>query len=154
MKTMNEKNDKMILKFDILGEPFSKQSFRFARRGNYIHKYQPKSIVVKEDGVSWQILNQLPRGFVPTTEAVELDIVYIFPPLKSWSKKKLAELESGKKMYKTTKPDLQDNLCKGLCDAMEGIVFINDSQICSLRSEKVYGLTPKTILEVHILSGS
>ncbi|HHZ82352.1 MAG TPA: RusA family crossover junction endodeoxyribonuclease [Flavobacteriales bacterium] len=144
----------MILEFEILGEPFSKQSFRFARRGNYIHKYQPKKIVNKENGVAWQIINQLPKGFVPTTEAVALVITYIFPPLKSWSKKKLVQLEAGEKMYKTTKPDLQDNLCKGVCDAMEGIVFINDSQICSLRSEKVYGLTPKTLIELHIQSGS
>lgn len=144
----------MKLKFEILGEPFSKQSFRFARRGKHIHKYQPKAIVVKENGVAWQIINQLPKGFIPTTEAINLELVFVFPPLKNWSKKKIAQLEEGNTIYKTTKPDLQDNLCKGVCDAMEGIVFINDSQICSLRSKKVYGLTPKTLLTIEFLSGN
>jgi len=44
--------------------------------------------------------------------------------------------------YKTTKPDL-DNLEKMLWDAMEGIVFINDSLICEKHNViKTYGDTP------------
>lgn len=142
-----------VLKIEILGEPFSKQSFRVARRGNYIHKYQPKKIVNKENAVAWQVISQLPKGFTPTSNPVGLDITFVFPPLKSWSKKKLAQLEAGERIYKTTKPDLPDNLCKGVCDAMESIVYLNDSQICSLRSQKVYGLTPKTTIDIHIQSG-
>ncbi|CAN0451907.1 unnamed protein product [Pylaiella littoralis] len=33
---------------------------------------------------------------------------------------------------------------KGLFDAMNGIVFIDDSRICKVKSEKIYGQVPRT----------
>jgi Holliday junction resolvase RusA-like endonuclease len=57
------------------------------------------------------------------------------------TKKIQAQIQLGKKMYKTTKPDL-DNLEKMLYDTMQNRVYINDSQICSRFSEKIYGNVP------------
>jgi len=52
--------------------------------------------------------------------------------MKNLRKKEMSMLEAGEIIYKTTKPDLSDNLSKGLIDTMQGNVFLNDSQIWKL----------------------
>jgi Holliday junction resolvase RusA-like endonuclease len=84
-------------------------------------------------------------------EAIGVKVLFVFPPLKSWSKKKRLELESGAIIYKITKPDLTDNLMKGLFDAMNGISFTDDSRVCKVESEKIYGLIPRTEVELYTI---
>ena len=136
------------MKFIILGTPFSKQSFRFTKSG---HKYQKKEVVEKQEAIQWQVVNQLPDGFKPFTGGVRVTrLLYVFPPLKSFSKKQLILLKNGVRIYKTTKPDLTDNLNKGLFDAMQGLVYINDSQVCEVENMvKCYGLQPRIEIELE-----
>jgi Holliday junction resolvase RusA-like endonuclease len=47
----------------------------------------------------------------------------------------------------TKKPDC-DNLAKSILDALNGIAYDDDSQICSLTVHKFYGDTPR--VEVHM----
>ena len=47
---------------------------------------------------------------------------------------------------KITKPDLTDNLMKGLIDALTGICWEDDSQITRVHSHKYYSMTPQIIL--------
>ena len=52
--------------------------------------------------------------------------------------------------YKTTKPDITDNLAKMLFDCLEGIVYINDSQICEMYDvKKIYGFQPGIYLTIE-----
>ena len=37
---------------------------------------------------------------------------------------------------------------KGLIDALSGIVWVQDQQICEVRSSKLYGMQASTLLEV------
>jgi Holliday junction resolvase RusA-like endonuclease len=76
---------------------------------------------------------------------------FVFPPLKSWSKKEAERLQRGETVYKTTKPDVTDNLMKGLCDAMTGVVWIDDSRVAKVNSQKIYGTTPMILIEVKPL---
>jgi len=138
-----------MITFKILGIPQSKQSarFRIAKKksgANFIMSYQKKSVKDTERNIAFDVKSQLEKGFVPYNEPIAVEVLFVFAPLKSWSKKKIAELESGKIMYKETKPDLTDNLMKGLFDAMNGIVFIDDARICEVKSKKIYGFVPRT----------
>lgn len=138
------------LVFVIPGIPKPKQSMKFTKRG---FSYQPKEVVEMERNLKYDIRQQLPLGHIPFDCPLALGVTFIFPPPSGWSKKKMAELQSGKKIYKYTKPDLQDNLFKGVCDAMNGIVYIDDSRICQLLlSEKIYGTTPQTIIVIEPLN--
>lgn len=142
----------LSLTFTILGIPQPKQSARFraVKFGNktIVQSYQKKEVKQNERNIQFDIKSQLPKDFKPFDCAIEVDVTFVFPPLSMWSKKKRTELESGNKVYKTTKPDLTDNLMKGLFDAMQGIVYVDDSRICKVRSEKIYGLVPKIELIV------
>ncbi len=135
-----------VLNFNILGEPRPKQSFKFAIRslkegGHYVSKYQPDSVEADTLDILSQVVNQLPHGHIPWTGGVMIQIQFLFYPPKSLSKTKLLEIQAGAKIYKTTKPDL-DNLEKMLFDAMETRVYLNDSQICNRFSEKIFSLIP------------
>jgi len=47
-------------------------------------------------------------------------------------------------VYKTTKPDLQDNLNKAFFDALEGLIYEQDQNIVVIkRMSKFYGETDK-----------
>lgn len=123
----------LTLTMDVV--PKAIQSVRFSRFG----KYQPIQNVHWKAFIRLAATQQLPQDFKIFTGAVELIVCFKFPPLKSFSKKKLQDIEIGGTFYKTTKPDLNDNLMKGLCDALTGVVWNDDNQICIVNSRKVYG---------------
>jgi Holliday junction resolvase RusA-like endonuclease len=57
-------------------------------------------------------------------------------------------VKRGDPLFKSTKPD-RDNLLKLLNDALEGIIFINDSQVCGGAVSKVYDENPMTVIEIQ-----
>lgn len=146
------------LRLLIHGTPQPKQSVRFKTiktndGKSFSHKYQPNESVENERSIKLEVLSQLPQGFKPFTGPIRVNkLHFVFPPLKTFSKKKMKLIEMGAKIYKDRKPDLMDNLNKGLFDALEGIVFLNDSQIVSSNNlEKYFGLQPRIELELEEL---
>ncbi len=140
----------------IPGIPKPKQSARFAYRPTkdgkgFIHKYQKKEVVDNENNIKSIVILQLPEGFQPFSGPIKINkLHYIFPPLKSFKKSEISFIQTGGLIYKSTKPDLTDNLQKGLFDALEGIIFYNDSQVCWMDNvKKYYGLKPMIILEIE-----
>lgn len=139
------------MKLIILGEPKPKQSARFAKIGKFMRSYQTKEVKQNEQNIQAQILAALPEGFEPFKNPIAIKkLHYVFTPLTSFSKKIKAEIDNGAWIYKSTKPDLTDNLSKGLFDAMQGIVFLNDSQIVSMTDvKKYYGNVPRIEIEME-----
>lgn len=136
-----------MIHIKILGIPQPKQSarFRVQKFGNksFVKSYQKKEVIENERNFAFDAKSQLPEDFQVMTGPLKVKALFVFPPLKSFNKLKLAVLSSGGVIYKDTKPDLQDNLMKGCIDALEGIVFLNDSQICEVSSRKIYGIVPR-----------
>lgn len=141
----------MQVNIEILGIPFAKQSFRYAamvskKTGKaFVAKYQPKKVTDGEKNIRAQIIQQLPQGFIPFTGPVFVTwLEFVFPPVTSLKRADRDRIAQIGWTSKFTKPDLADNLMKGLFDAMAGIVYLNDSQICEMHNvRKVYGDTPK-----------
>ncbi|WP_294267721.1 RusA family crossover junction endodeoxyribonuclease [uncultured Chryseobacterium sp.] len=149
---------KMNLKLKILGVPKAKQSARFAiRKGkggaNFLQKYQSKDVVQNERNIAFDVKSQLPKGFQPFSSALRVKAIFVFPALKSFTKSKINAISAGVVVYKTTKPDLTDNLMKGTMDALNGIVFTDDAVIAKVESVKIYGLVPRIELEFEELEG-
>lgn len=137
-----------MIEFKILGIPAPKQSARFYAKNfggkTMIKSYQKKEVVEKERNIAFDVKSQLPAGFIPYDCPVSFEVLFVFPLLSSMKKAVRQAIEEGMIVYKPTKPDLQDNLLKGLCDSMNGIVFVDDSRICKVASQKIYGLIPRT----------
>lgn len=139
-----------MYKFKILGIPKAKQSasFRIIKTAtkSFIGSYQKKEIVENQRNISFDIKSQLPSNFMPLEGALFAKVIFVFPILKSMKKNIISDIKKGGIFYKIAKPDLVDNLMKGLFDAMSGIVFIDDAQICKVSSCKIFGETPMTIV--------
>tara|TARA_R100001440_G_scaffold70846_1_gene93503 strand:- start:1886 stop:2293 length:408 start_codon:yes stop_codon:yes gene_type:complete len=122
------------LSFDIYVKPLAHQSFRIGRNGI---RYKPKRIVDYQRNIKALIVEQLPKDFDIITSGSEIKvnyIEYIYSYPKSFSKKKRV------KTFKTTKPDLQDNLNKAFFDSLEGLVYEQDQNIVEInRMSKFYG---------------
>lgn len=125
------------LHFSVDGIPRGKQRPRFVRKTG--HTYTPPETTNYENYVklSYRMENQNERLSGP----IEAEIIGVFPVPKSISKSKSqAMLSDG--IHYTKKIDC-DNLAKSILDALNGIAYDDDAQICSLKVYKRYGKNPR-----------
>lgn len=118
-----------MLTFHIRGEPHPKGRPQFARRGKFVTSYTPKKTRMAEADVRTQIIAQLQDGFTPLQGPLRLEATFRRQRPKSARKKDV---------WPTTRPDL-DNYLKLVLDAMNSVVFIDDSQLVSILVVKSYG---------------
>jgi Holliday junction resolvase RusA-like endonuclease len=125
-----------IVTFMVEGTPVPKGRPRFARRGKFVSTYSPKTTVDYETKVA-----EAAKVAMGSSEPLGTPVgayVYITLPIPaSYSKKRIQACLSGEERP-TKKSDI-DNFCKAIFDGMNGIVFLDDSQVVSLHSTKVYG---------------
>ena len=138
----------MNVRIYIPGEPKSVQSVRFTRQG---FRYQPKEVREWKAYVSMMASTCLPQGFVPYQGGVTIiKAIFAFALPKSAKKGIRKMVAEGLWVPKTSRPDLMDNLFKGVMDALTGIVWIDDSQICHAGEvRKIYTLEP----HIEIIAG-
>ena len=79
--------------------------------------------------------------------AINVELVFTMPIPKTTSKKRKKEMIDNTIKH-TKRPDC-DNLAKLVLDAMNGIVYTDDSLIVKLTVSKFYGETPSIILIIN-----
>ncbi len=77
---------------------------------------------------------------------LKINIKAYFKIPKSTSKKKKAEMNSGK-IRPTKRPDI-DNVIKSITDALNGVAYDDDSQIVSVVAEKYWSEEPRVEIEL------
>lgn len=125
-----------MIEFVIPGVPVAKGRPRFARRGNFVATFTPEKTATYETLVSWHA-HQAMNGAIPLSGPVRVHIIATMPIPASATKKARAAISTGNHRH-TKRPDL-DNICKAITDGMNAIVYADDSQICAIGAEKVYG---------------
>lgn len=134
---------KIKLEFEI--KPMAKQSFRTTRNGN---KYLDPSVIKYRKTIRNMAILQMRNQKAEKIEgAVNMNIVYAFRRPQSLSKKERNEIDGGKTVPKTTKPDI-DNLTKAILDALNGIVWKDDAQVAQINIQKIW--SAKDQIEVEI----
>ena len=123
------------MKFIIPGTPVAKGRPRLGKFGTYT----PKKTVQYENLVQLAYMEQV--NMPPTDKALDMEIKLYFPIPKSYTKKKKEDISAGKLKF-TKKPDL-DNCMKTICDALNGIAYIDDSQIYQVAIYKAYAVEPE-----------
>lgn len=134
--------------FVIPGTPVGKGRPRFARQGSFVRTFTPEKTASYENLVKVKAQEAM-TGKTVFAGAVEVFIRIIVTPPASWSQKKQREALAGE-IYPTTKPDW-DNVGKGICDAMNEIVFKDDKQVVDARVTKRYGQVAMAAVEVAAL---
>ena len=131
--------------FEIPGEPHGKGRPRFRRLGNFVSTYNDKKTQSYE-----ALVKQSAKEAFGDTDILETPIslyLYIKLPIpKSYSKKRSeACLNGSEKPIK--KPDAS-NVLKSVEDAMNGVVYKDDSQIVNFHVTKVY--SPQSGIDVCV----
>lgn len=126
----------MHITFKVEGTPVGKGRPKFARRGNFVSTYTPTKTREYED-----LIRDAAKQAMGSNEPLKTPVaayIYITVPIpQSYSKKRSkACLDGIERPCK--KPDL-DNILKCFLDAMNNIVYDDDTQVVSLHSTKVYG---------------
>ena len=132
----------MIIK--IMGDPVAKGRPRFGIAGKFVSTYTPAKTKKEEKKVIAEIKKQYSEE--PMKGALGVWITFYFAIPKSYTKKKCEELKHNEFLH-TKKPDC-DNLAKLYLDAMNGLVYEDDSQIQQLHLRKFY--EPNGEGSVHI----
>jgi Holliday junction resolvase RusA-like endonuclease len=128
----------LIVNFEIPGDPVPKGRPRFARRGTFVQTYTDSKTLEYETLVGFKA-----RQAIGASEPLKghltvfLYLRYAVPA--SYSKKRTEACLNGLEYPKRV--DL-DNCYKSITDAMNGIVYADDSQIVEAHILKCYSLEP------------
>ena len=125
--------------FEVYGLPIPKGRPRFARRGKFMVAYTDGKTKNAEDDFKLQSLKYKPE--FPSQSPLRLHLEFYMVKPKS-KPKKITEW--------TTKPDI-DNLQKLVMDSLNGIYWLDDSQIVELSGIKKYGLRNHTLVKISEL---
>ena len=128
----------MQICFEVPGQPRGKGRPRFARRGNFVKTYTDAKTSSYEDQIRFYALQAMGSS-EPLKTALEAFIYVRLPVPQSYSKKRTEACLSGLE-WPSKKPDW-DNVAKSICDGMESIIFVCDSQIVECHVRKVYAET-------------
>lgn len=131
--------------FTIYGTPVAKARARTVFRGGKVRSFTPKKTVDWENSIRGQSLKYKPK--TPSTGEISIEIIAYRQLLKSFSKKKRSQAIEGI-LRPSTKPDL-DNIFKSVTDALEGLYYVNDSQIVDIKASKFYSENPGIVIMIE-----
>ena len=132
----------MQLQFIVPGEPQGKGRPRF---GNG-RTYTPAKTVAYEQLIARtaaEAMRHLPYELTALPCYVRVDVYKGVP--KSWTQAKRARALDALEI--PGKPDL-DNVAKGVLDALNGVAYVDDTQVVRLLVQKQYSLEPRLVVTV------
>lgn len=135
------------MEITVEGEPKGKGRPRFTRSG---HAYTPDATRQYEHLIAVRAREAM-RGLPPIVKptAIRMTIVATFRVPVSWPKKRRTAALQGV-LHHTHKPDV-DNVTKAVCDALNGIVYEDDSQVVDIKVTKTYGEAPAVKIYIETL---
>ena len=102
--------------------------------------YTPAKTLAKEREIAWLAKA---TGCTPIVSgACQLRVAITVEPPKGWPKGMRAEA-CNQQIFPTAKPDL-DNCVKLVADALNGIAWLDDSQVVQVIATKLFGPVAKT----------
>lgn len=125
----------MQIVFDVPGDPKGKGRPRFARRGKFTKVYTDQKTLDYETVI--KLCAQTAMGLAKPIEAPVGVYLYVRLPIpQSYSKKRKEACLNGSERP-TKKPDI-DNVAKAFLDAMNGTVYLDDTQVIEMHVKKLY----------------
>ncbi len=139
----------MKAEFCIYGPPQGKGRPRFSTVCGHVKTRTPEQTVLYENLIKTEYRNQTGIRF-PDDAMLDVRIFAYYAIPKSVSKKKHQAMLD-KILRPVKKPDA-DNLCKVVCDALNGIAYRDDAQIVDTMVRKFYGDNPRVVVSISDIS--
>ena len=127
----------LVVTFTVDGDPVPKGRPRFARRGQFVQTYTDSKTLEYETHVALKA-RQAIGSSEPLKGALSVFLYLRYAVPTSYTKKRKEDCLMGREFPKRI--DL-DNVYKSITDAMNGIVYVDDSQIVEAHIKKVYAET-------------
>jgi Holliday junction resolvase RusA-like endonuclease len=118
---------------------------RFARVGPFVRTYNPAHVNQYRERLQAAASDAM-AGRNPLDGALQMRVVCIMPMPASMSQKNRRLVVAGILAH-THKPDCS-NLLKNFEDALNGIVYVDDSRLCEVSIVKLYGEKPRVEIEI------
>lgn len=134
------------LKLIVPGKPMGKQRARYAKRKGYVATITPDKTVNYETLIRELFALNYP-GFTPIDGPVTVQIYIHHPIPKSTSVKKRQAMIL-EEIRPTVKPDI-DNVIKIVCDALNGVAYVDDNQIITVRADKYFSDWPRVEIVIN-----
>ncbi len=138
-----------MIRFTVPGTPQGKGRARFSTRGGFTRAFTPEKTVAYE-GLIALAGQRAMEGRDLIAGPIYLTVTAFFPIPASWSKKRRIEATS-RLCWHTSKPDA-DNIAKAAGDALNGVIWKDDSQVAFAKVLKHYAETPRLEVCVEALS--
>lgn len=135
----------VTIHFHVPGQPVGKGRPRIGKVGAHARMFTPAKTVNYESTVAL-FAAQAMAGRALLTGPVNLQMRVDFPIPASWSMKKQRAAEAGQ-ILPTVKPD-SDNIVKAVCDAINGVVWVDDVQVVDLTLKKRYSMQPGVAVRI------
>ena len=125
----------MQIHFQVEGDPKGKGRPRFSRVGSFTKVYTDKQTLTYEALIA-TFAKQAMGGTEPLKTPLSVFLYVRLPIPQSYSKKRREACLNGSELP-CKKPDI-DNIAKTYLDAMNGIIFVDDTQVIDLHVKKLY----------------
>ena len=131
----------MEIKFTVPGPPKGKQRPRICKVNGRSMAYTPKETIEYERLVRASY-TAVSKAKFERNLPLEISILALYSVPKYVSRK-TKELMLNGRLFPTKKPDA-DNIIKVILDALNGLAYRDDVQICRVYFEKMYAEIPET----------
>ena len=139
---MHHATDQLFFTFDI--EPTPQLRPRVSSRGGYVRVYDPPKVKNFKRILRSLAANQYARP--PLIGALSVSLTFYRPVQKSISQSEI-ERRLSNRSKPVVKPDT-DNYIKSTLDALNGVLWHDDSQIVKITAEKRYSDHPRITVSV------
>lgn len=130
---------------EVIGKPVPKGRPRLAMGVHTVFAYTPLKTRLYESVLHEEAKIQMGNA-KPCTGYCAVRVMVTLEPPPSWSRAR-KEDALARRIRPTSRPDL-DNYIKIACDALNGVVFKDDSQITAITATKSYGSPARIRIEV------
>lgn len=132
--------------FEIMGAPVGKSRPRFSTLNGFARAIKVEADVTYENMVQLMFKLNKPADYDLFDKPVSVRIEAYFPVPKSFSNKRAGKALAGE-IAPTKKPDA-DNIAKIICDALNGVAYMDDTQVIELTVVKKYAKEPKVKVSI------
>ena len=153
---LNPRNHNMSdITIRLSGNPIAQPRCKATAFGGHAHLYTPTKNGIHAYKAALRIIASAQMIGPPVSGPVRVDCTFVFSRPRSHYRtgKRSEELRDDAPFWHTSKPDI-DNCQKSVMDALSGIVFADDKQVCQCDGAKRYPTSsesPHTTIWIHTL---